>query len=48
MTENIELQNIMPVVEKKLKKFIKEKKQKEIEQREKEQKEREDNIIVLN
>ena len=40
ITENVELQNIIPVVEQKLKQFIQ-------EQKEKEEKEQDDNIIVL-
>jgi hypothetical protein len=47
MTENTDLQNIMPVVEKKLKQFIKEKAQQEKEEKEKEEQEKGENIIVL-
>ena len=47
MTENTDLQNIMPVVEKKLKQFIQERKEQEKEEKEKNQLDKDDNIIQL-
>jgi hypothetical protein len=47
MTENTDLQNIMPVVEKKLKQFIQERKQQEKGEKEKNQLDKDDNIIRL-